>query len=720
MKAVNTNPDRLYELVPVIYRMRDAEQGYPLQAFLRVIAEQVITVEEDIAGLYENWFIETCQDWVVPYIGNLVGHRAVHNAGEPTANGGREAVARNSFLYPRADIANTVRYRRSKGTLRGLEKLASAVSGWPVRAVEAYRGLGVTQNISYLRINRGRTIDLRDADALADIGTAFDESAHEVDVRSGNGNIPDVKVYVWRLESFSVTRTPAYCYEEVAPNCFLFSALGNDTVLYTRPVDAAGQSPTKLNLPMPITRTMLEYFEADESEGAESGVPFFYGMDKSFMIAVGTADSLVPSNQIVAADLSDWGARPATEQVAVDPVLGRIMLPPTPTRRQGVWVSYQYGAPTEIGGGEYTRIISQPQGAVVYKVGSNEVSHRLADALALWNNDAPKDAVIEIVESGVYSEAINIYLKAGTTLKLRAASGVRPILRLLDVQVSAPDSLQVTGESGSWLSIEGLLITGRGVQVDGDMAGVVIRHSTLVPGWGLQCNCEPRRPAEPSLTMTGTIGCIRIANSIVGAIEVSRDEVETEPLTIKITDSIVDATSEERVAIGTPDRLCAYAALTIIRSTVFGQVQTHLIHLAENSIFNGQVLACRRQTGCVRFCYVAPNSKTSRRFECQPDMVEKAVRERFARGDITPQQRDLELASERLRVEPDFNSVRYGAATYAQLTDACAAEIRTGADDESEMGVFHDLFQPQRIASLEAHLNEYTPASMYAKIFLAT
>jgi len=73
MKAVNTNPDRLYELVPVIYRMRDAEQGYPLQAFLRVIAEQVITVEEDIAGLYENWFIETCQDWVVPYIGNLVG-----------------------------------------------------------------------------------------------------------------------------------------------------------------------------------------------------------------------------------------------------------------------------------------------------------------------------------------------------------------------------------------------------------------------------------------------------------------------------------------------------------------------------------------------------------------------------------------------------------------------------------------------------------------------
>ena len=35
------NPDRLYELLPVVYRLRDAEQGYPLQALLRVIAEQV-------------------------------------------------------------------------------------------------------------------------------------------------------------------------------------------------------------------------------------------------------------------------------------------------------------------------------------------------------------------------------------------------------------------------------------------------------------------------------------------------------------------------------------------------------------------------------------------------------------------------------------------------------------------------------------------------------
>jgi hypothetical protein len=97
MPQVNTNPDRLYDLVPIVYRLRDSAQGYPLRALLRVIAEQVILIEADIAGLYENWFIETCQDWVVPYIGTLVAFRAVHDAGEPDSSASREARARNRF-----------------------------------------------------------------------------------------------------------------------------------------------------------------------------------------------------------------------------------------------------------------------------------------------------------------------------------------------------------------------------------------------------------------------------------------------------------------------------------------------------------------------------------------------------------------------------------------------------------------------------------------------
>jgi hypothetical protein len=54
------------------------------------------------------------------------------------------------------------------------------------------------------------------------------------------------------------------------------------------------------------------------------------------------------------------------------------------------------------------------------------------------------------------------------------------------------------------------------------------------------------------------------------------------------------------------------------------------------------------------------------------------------------------------------------------LAATCAEEITRGADDESEMGVFHDLHQPQRAANLRARLDEYTPAGMEACIIYAS
>jgi hypothetical protein len=719
--------DRLYELLPAVYRLRDADQGYPLRALLRVIAEQVNVVEDDIAQLKENWFIETCQDWVVPYIGSLIGYEPIHDTGELTEATPR-VEARNRILIPRQEVANTIRYRRRKGTVRLLEELAEAVAGWPARAVEFYRLLGVTQNIDYLHLDRGRTVDLRDGDALENLNGPFDEVGHMVDVRRvnsrhfpGRGNIPEVGVFVWRLKAYSVTQTPAYCFEEESPNCYLFSVLGNDTPLYTCPLSEPGFQPGELKLPVPIRRRSFETQGASETSWkTTSGVPFYYGDGKSLQIWTGTPRQPVPPDQIVPADLTDWTYRPLPRQVAVDPQLGRIIFPPGQARKQGVWVSYYYGFSADIGGGEYNRPIAQPSDSKMYMVGEQETFTRINDALAQWQSDQPQNAVITITDSGVYVEPIRITLKTKQTLQLRAANRKRPVIRLLDWQTSLPDNLSVTGEADTWFTLDGLLVTGRGVQVEGDVSGVMIRHSTLVPGWGLHCRCEPKRPTEASLELINSPDCVTIEHSIIGRIEVDRDAVKKDPVLIRISDSILDATSRDRVALGAEGSLCAHAVLTIARSTVFGKIQTHSIELAENSILMGSILACRRQQGCMRFCYVTPGSRTPRRYECQPDLVQKAVLDLFKKGDITANERDALLESETLRVEPEFNSAHYGRPQYCQLADACAEEIRRGADDESEMGVFHDLYQPQRAANLRARLDEYTPAGMDAGIIYAS
>jgi hypothetical protein len=80
----------------------------------------------------------------------------------------------------------------------------------------------------------------------------------------------------------------------------------------------------------------------------------------------------------------------------------------------------------------------------------------------------------------------------------------------------------------------------------------------------------------------------------------------------------------------------------------------------------------------------------------------------------------VSFESELLRLIPQFTSRRYGDPGYAQLAVSCAEEIRRGAEDESEMGAFHDLFQPQRASNLQARLEEYTPAGMNVGIVFVT
>jgi hypothetical protein len=265
---MNRSPDRLYELIPVVHRIRDAERGYPLRALLRVIGEQVDVIEDDIAQLYDNWFIETCEDWVVPYIGDLIGYRPLHDAGVAGKELAEPATLKyNRILIPRQDVASTLSSRRRKGTLALLELLANNVAGWPARAVEFYALLGWSQHLNHRRLSRGKTVDLRNASDLDLIGSPFEHFAHTVDVRRiishrspGRYNIPAVGLFVWRLKTYSLTHTPAHCMESAGPQCFTFNILGNDTQLYAKPwLDA---EPThiaeEINLPVPIRRRALE------------------------------------------------------------------------------------------------------------------------------------------------------------------------------------------------------------------------------------------------------------------------------------------------------------------------------------------------------------------------------------------------------------------------------------------------------------------------------
>lgn len=749
---MNRNPDRLYELMPLVHRIRDAEQGYPLKALLAVIAEQVNVVEADIAQLYDNWFIETCEDWVAPYIGDLIGYRPV---GEAQVEGER---ALGKALFPRREIANTVAARRRKGTLALLELLGSDVAGWPARAVEFYRLLGSTQHLNHLRPGRGGTVNLRDGRALELIDGPFDGQAHGVDIRrinstraQGRYNIPQIGVFAWRLKTYPLTDVLATVIKDQESNRFSFNVLGSDTPLYNRPQPESAPTSIagEINLPVPVRRRAL-----DDPNAPRHASTDYYGATRSMVIKVpaprGGKMVEIPAGRVVPADLSSWDCRIGADQVALDPQLGRIMFPKRKVPKR-VWVSYRYAFSADMGGGEYSRVLSQPEDALVIRVGRDQTLTSIVGALAAWHEKRDGDeqlraAVIEIVDSGVYTEPIALDLIEGESLQIRAgrrtekiegdATGwTRPVIRLLDYDSGSIDALTVRGQAGSRLVLDGLLVMGRGIQLfgtgedggeggdneppprNGELCDLTIRHCTLVPGWGVDCNCDPLKPNEASIVINDSHGTVVIDHSIVGTIRVMASEVTGDPVRIVVRDSIVDATNSALAAIESDEETMAFATLAISRSTILGTTAAHAVSLVENSIFTGPLRLARRQHGCVRFSYVPPGSRTPRRYHCEPDLRREAVAD--AMRGAPADERDAALLIEQARVRPLFTSTRYGKPAYCQLAQDCADEIKQGADDESEMGAFHDLFQPQREANLRTRLNEYTPASMDVGIVFA-
>ena len=391
---MSLNADQLYALLPAIYRTRDAENGGPLQALLSVIAGQSAILEENILQLYDDQFIETCAPWVIPYIGDLVGSNTIY-----------EITGQISGLR-RAEVANTIGYRRRKGTLMALEQVTMDVSGRTTAAVEFFKRLITTESMHHVRPQHFATVDLRRGGALERMNTAFDTLNRTIDVRriaprirmpsdpdptpldinlhgGGRFNIPDIGIYVWRWTPFPVTQAPAF---PVNGRRYMFSPLGQDIPLFNNSLNNPpprlpfSRLTTRLDVPQPIRRR--EFFHDPA---------LFYGPAQSIQLfADGVA---IDVSQICCRDLSDgpgpsWGCTPKGK-IAIDPILGRIELGPDIPVPGQLRVSYCYGFPAEIGGGPYDRLqsllsLTSSQISYTAVIGSS-ATPTLESAIASWN-----------------------------------------------------------------------------------------------------------------------------------------------------------------------------------------------------------------------------------------------------------------------------------------------------------------------------------------------
>jgi hypothetical protein len=729
---VTTTAD-LTRLLPSVYRIRDEEREGALEALLAVLAAEADVVDRDIERLYDDWFIETCQPWVVPYIADLLDVRGLYAVAPGTAS-------------QRAYVANTIGYRRRKGTLAVLEQLAFDVTGWRATAVEFFQLLATTQYAKHVRLGNLRTPDLRDANGLELLGGPFERAAHTAEVRRippsrGRYNIPNVGLFLWRLQSYPISRGTARQIGAASDDRYTFNPLGLDAPLFNRP-----QTETRitdlareLDVPAPLRRrALLDELEArrqaqvDNRSVAEAYFAAGHPVLRVWVRATPAASFVaVPPEEILIADLSLWQRPPtskdyvpagsATPQpkaisVAVDPQLGRITFPQG-TTRDAVEVDYAYGFAGDMGSGPYDRSRHlDPAFAerVTWQAGvgkdvalvPQQIFDTIGGAITEWGKQ-PKGTVgvIAVLDSRTYKESAAIDIPDGSELLLVAADwpvrdvlgtptrtvgewvpqGRRPHLDGdLTVTGTAPEASDTPGR----LHLDGLLVGGKVTVLAGNLGRLRIADSTLVPAAG--------GLAVDSTASSGKRNAgleIELERSICGPVDLPDAVPE-----LSVADGIVQG------AVAAPGATARIQACTIL-----GACAVHTLR-ADDSIFDGVVTAERRQVGCVRFCFVPrdPAVRVPRRYRCQPDLALRDVAD--------PDEQDAIAA----RLVPSFTSTTYGDPGYGQLALGCPPEIRTGAEDGSELGAFSALKQPQRVANLRTVVDEYLRFGLEAGVFYVT
>jgi len=752
MSANGSVANRVLDLLPVHVRARDADSGGLLRALVEAVSAELGVLETDVDQLYASWFIETCPEWVVPYIADLLGVRDLP-----------PDVAAGAGVSRRAFVANTVAYRRRKGTAAVVEQVARDASGWPARVVEYHRVLAATMHTQHVRLDRPATASLRTLAASAgplelvpraSAQGALDPFAHTVDVRrvvSGRGRygIGNLAVFLFTDQVYETGWAPARRPDGAGAG-WSVHPLGYPTPLYAAPAveEMIESLAQEADLPVPLRPRRLLALLTDARASTAAAVDALGVAAVRDGLPIGVrvdGDDLDPSRLRVcgledvarAVDV-DPDADPAAPlegwQVMVDAVHGLVHpyrdgapVDPTvnPSDDPALSVRHCYGGTADVGAGPYDRaavhedaVASDPylgdparggpgvtaQVRVLSTGPTDEITAptlagALTGAATAWAGpDGPAGGtyVVAVGDDATYTGDLTVHVPTATRLVLVAATWAERVLPPAEV---LPPPLGAYGPQGLRPHVRGT------VTVTGDGGSSVVLDGLVIEG-----DVEVGEGALGSLTVSQctVAGAVRVGVAADGAVGVPSNRGLRARLlrsvcgpvlfgraaaSLEVGDSAVDGyVLTARGAAGAPVALAGEGlGVYAWSSTLRGAVRVRTLE-ASSAVLDGPVEVENRQVGCVRYSFVRAGSRAPRRYRCVPD---PDAPRREAR-----------------RAQPVYAATDPGSPHYLALGRTCPAEIVTGGEGGAEMGVHHHLKRPVRVAATARLLAPYVPAGL--------
>ena len=217
---MNDRPASIANWLPLA--LREAPEGVPgaprlLDALLAAVDGQRRLLEGDIDQVWDDLFIESCQDWAVPYLAAIVGL-------PPDAE--------------RREIASAVALRRRKGTPAALEDFAEVLTGWTARVVEGWQVSLWAHRLGHPLPTTTAALDLRDP-ARYRVGTPFERARRSVaPSRRWSPRSVAAVVWPWQVRTLRGTEAAPIAPPDATPTTarrFALHPLGVDAPPYLRP-----------------------------------------------------------------------------------------------------------------------------------------------------------------------------------------------------------------------------------------------------------------------------------------------------------------------------------------------------------------------------------------------------------------------------------------------------------------------------------------------------
>ncbi|MBD3276536.1 MAG: hypothetical protein GF372_14570, partial [Candidatus Marinimicrobia bacterium] len=407
--------EKFWERIPAIYKHEDGLGENPgvLRGLVEIIGQQAAVLRRSQDRLWEDQFIELCDEWAIPYLADLVGTRLIDSM---DARG------------KRVDVAKTIYYRRRKGTVRVLEELIGDITGWDGKVVEYFQRLGRARHgldpdpamgeTQLTQTLPGGWADLRHPHGADRAGSPFDEYFYTPDMRKPDGSttgrhgIPKLGFHLYRLRAFPLQNVIPY---DAGDGKYLFDPSGRDIPLFMpgqrftdwdewtsarewevqAPMECRVLGDTVYLINESVIQSLigeigLSEASADDlriiagqritgetrmqvllssfdsaSELTDPNV-FAVILRKSLAVTCGKSALLDEAvwvdaegtethlEQVAAANLESWNIGAPDKIILIDPERGRILFPDG-VPADPLTAKYHYGFPGEVGAGSYER-----------------------------------------------------------------------------------------------------------------------------------------------------------------------------------------------------------------------------------------------------------------------------------------------------------------------------------------------------------------------------